>query len=135
MIMSQEEWHDATAAGFLTEEHVVGRITNILNVILGNGSELGFDGDGFLVSLVADGLQLQGGITLQVYSNDHPPPHVHVLLRAHPEIKLRLRLDNGEPLDAAPVRTKDLRRFQAAVVQHSDVLTRWWAKSAAASAM
>ena len=92
-----------------------------------------FDEEGFLLSLVADGLKLEGGVTLQVYSNDHPPPHVHVLVRSQPRLKLRIRLDNGEPMDdPGSVRAKELRRFSELVVEHNKLLTAWWMKKSAA---
>lgn len=132
MIMSQGEWDQARADGWLTDEHIVQRLTDVANFALGNGAELGFGPDGFLVSLVSDGMRLEGGVTLQVYSNDRPPPHVHVLLRGQPKVTLRIRLDNGEPMDAPPsIRSRDMRRFTELVLENSETLIGWWQKRVA----
>ncbi len=132
MIMSQGEWDQARVDGWLTDEHIVLRLADVANFALGNGAELGIGHDGFLVSLVSDGMRLEGGVTLQVYTNDHPPPHVHVLLRDQPKLKLRIRLDDGEPMDAPPsIRSRDLRHFKELVLEHSETLTDWWQKRVA----
>ncbi|WP_159081404.1 DUF4160 domain-containing protein [Nocardioides sediminis] len=130
MIMSRREWDAAAEAGHLTPEHVFTRLHNIAVYAFGEDMEspIAFDEHGFVLSLTAAGISLEGGITLRVYPNDHPPPHVHIELRSHPGAKLRLRLDNGEYLDEPPkgLSTKKLNGFKAAITESHEVLTGWW---------
>lgn len=127
-IPTRVEWDEAAAAGHLTPEHVMQRLKNILDHAFDNQTVMGFDEDGFVVSLIAEGLLLADGLTLYVFPNDHPPPHVHIKLRAHPNAKIRISLETGELLDDAPrgLASKKLKRFQAAVREHHDVLATWW---------
>jgi hypothetical protein len=129
-IVSIADWEQADADGHLTPEHVLQRIHDIAEFEFGNGEELGFDGDGFLVSLAADGMQLPGGVTLSVYPNDHPPPHVHVRIRALPHVKLRISLETGEPLDDGLPDgwSKKLKRIQRLVADNAPTLASWWEK-------
>lgn len=128
MIMTRLEWEEAAEAGALTPEHVIQRLKNIADHVFGNETVIRFDVDGFVVSLIAEGLPLQGGVTLYVYSKDHPPPHVHVKVRAHPNARIRVSLETGEFLDTTPrgVRSKELKRFQAAVRENRHLLAIWW---------
>ncbi|MFE5735491.1 hypothetical protein ACFQ7A_31910 [Streptomyces sp. NPDC056528] len=59
-----------------------------------------FPGVGTIVS--------QGGVTIQIYSNDHAPPHVHVHIKCK-EVRIG---QNGKPLAGDP----ELSRLQKAVV-------------------
>lgn len=126
--MTRAEWDEASDAGHVTAEHVMQRLKNIADHIFGNETVAGFDDEGFVVSLIAEGLPLPGGVTLYVYPNDHPPPHVHITLRSHPHTKLRIRLDTGEFMDDAPrgLVRKKLKSFQASVRENHDVLAEWW---------
>ncbi len=128
MILTRAEWDEAKANGHLTPEHVFNRLHNIAVHVLGVEGSIGFDDDGFVVSLTAGGLALDHGVTLRVFPNDHPPPHVHIELRSHPTAKLRVRLDTGEYLDAAPkgLSTEKLKGFQAAIAESHDTLAKWW---------
>jgi hypothetical protein len=128
MIMRRTEWDGATAAGHATPEHVMGRLKNIADRAFDNQTVMGFDEDGFVVSLIAEGLPLPGGVTLYVYANDHPPPHVHITVRAHPNAKIRINLETGEYLDDAPrgLASKRLKGFQTAVRENHPLLASWW---------
>jgi hypothetical protein len=127
-IPTRADWDEAAAAGHLTPEHVMQRLKNIADHAFGNESVRGCDEDGFIISLTAEGLPIPGGVTLYVYANDHPPPHVHIKLRAHPNAEIRISLETGEFLDDAPrgLASKKLRGFQAAVRENHAVLASWW---------
>lgn len=128
LIMMRHEWDAAVAAGHVTPEHVMQRLKNIADHVFDNQTLMGFDDEGFVVSLVAEGLPLAGGVKLYVYSNDHPPPHVHIQLKSHPGAKLRINLETGEFMDDAPrgVDTKKLKGFQSAILENHEILAAWW---------
>lgn len=127
--MTRSEWERAAEAGHVTPEHVMLRLKNIANRAFDTQTVVGFDEDGFPVSLIAEGMALSGGVTLHVYSNDHPPPHVHIKLRARPSVTLRISLETGEFLDDELPRgltRKKMKGFQAAVRENHQVLAGWW---------
>ena len=127
-IDSQEKWDRAAADGDLTAEHVLNRLEAILEFEFGNGAEMGYDENGFLISLVSVGLTVEGGVKFYVYPNDHPPPHTHIVLKADPAFEMRLRLDNAEPMDehVPDGWAKKIKRWQTLVLKHNSVLMEWW---------
>lgn len=128
VIMTRRDWDEAIAAGHVTPEHVLVRLKNIADYAFDNISAIGYDSEGFVTALTAEGLPRPGGVTLYVYTHDHPPPHVHIKLRDHPDVKLRISLETGEYLDTAPrgLSTKKLRGFQRAVRECHPILAGWW---------
>ncbi|MGO1665311.1 MAG: DUF4160 domain-containing protein [Micrococcaceae bacterium] len=128
MIHTRVQWDEASEAGHVTPEHVMQRLKNIADHVFDNETSIGFDDEGFVVSLTAAGMALPGGVTLCVYPNDHPPPHVHIRVRSHPAAKLRIRLDTGEFMDNTPdgLVRKKLNGLQAAVRENHTVLAGWW---------
>lgn len=50
----------------------------------------GYDEDGFLASLTAEGIRMDSGETIRIHANDHPPPHVHVQRPVTRDIKINL---------------------------------------------
>lgn len=92
-IDSPEEWDRAAAEGHLTAEHVLNRLEAIVEFEVGNGAEMGYDENGFRVSLVSVGLSVEGGVKFYVYPNDHPPLHTHIVLKADTAFEMRLRLE------------------------------------------
>lgn len=127
-IMTRADWDKAAALGQLTPEHVFQRLHNIAVHAMGEEGAAGFDDEGFMVSLTAAGVALECGVTLRVFPNDHPPPHVHIELKSHPGSKLRVRLDTGEYMDDPPkgLNTKKLKGFSAAIAESHPVLAAWW---------
>lgn len=127
-INSREEWDEADAAGHTTTEHVFMRLKNIADHIFGNESSLAFDDEGFVISLVAGAVTLQGGLKLRVWPNDHPPPHVHIEVQAHPEWKIRINLETVELMDDLPpkLKRKQFHGFLDAVRECRPQLTTWW---------
>ncbi|RVW02432.1 DUF4160 domain-containing protein [Rhodococcus spongiicola] len=126
--MTKADWEEATAAEHITPEHVLQRLKNIADHIFENEVVAGFDSDGFLVALIAEGLRLQNGVTLIVRTNDHPPPHAHIKVRAYPEADLKVDLTTGELSGNVPkgLSAKDIRGFQDLVGKHHDQLASWW---------
>jgi len=130
VIHSREEWEKAKAAGHLTPEHALVRLSNVAFHYFGKGGSIGYDDEGFVFSMVAASIEVEGGIKLIVNTRDHPPPHVHIKLTALPQAKLRIRLDTGEHLGPLPrgITAKQFRSLRAVVVENSAQLTEWWEK-------
>lgn len=128
-LYTRSDWDRAVAEGTLTPDQVLDRLLRTAVHHFGDGGPASFDEDGFFLSLVADGLQVQGGVTLRVHTLDHPPPHVHVQRRGEEDI--RINLETGELLDRPPagVKSRQLRGFQAQVNKNFDTLGAWWEKS------
>ena len=55
-ILSRTEWNAASAAGYLTPEHVLARLKNIADYVFGYQTAMGLDQDGFVSSLISAGL-------------------------------------------------------------------------------
>ncbi|NKR92253.1 DUF4160 domain-containing protein [Rhodococcus hoagii] len=131
MIYTRLEWEEAAESGHLTAEHVLQRLKNIADHVFENEGAAAFNEDGFVAALIAEGLSLPNGVKLHVYPKDHPPPHVHVEVRAQPGAKIRVSLVTGEYLDEIPagIKSKQLKNFQAEIVKHYDLLESWWEKN------
>jgi hypothetical protein len=126
-ILDEFAWNEAAAGGHLTAEHILQRLENILEFEFGRGAEMGLAADGFYNALVADGWRLEGGVTVRLHPNDHPPPHVHLEFRSDPRLDLRLSIETGELLDVAPAGWA--KRIKAAAAQvldlQSTLMERW----------
>ncbi|MFP4512466.1 MAG: DUF4160 domain-containing protein [Acidimicrobiales bacterium] len=133
-ILTRRDWDDAVASGHLTTEHVLVRVENALDYEFGRGAELGLDEDGFYRALVADGSHHEGGISIVLHPNDHPPPHVHIRFRSDPSIDLRMSIETGELLDgtAPPGWAKRVRKATGIVRGQSELLMTRWAEMQAA---
>lgn len=127
-ILSQSEWDEAEAAGHITPDHVLARVRNAVEYALGNGAETGLDKDGFYAALVADGMQLAGGIKVDIYPNDHPPPHVHVTFNADRRKDFKLSIETGELLgpEAPEGWAKRLRTASKIVLEFKPFLQPRW---------
>lgn len=129
-ILSRAEWDEAEREGHLTAEHVLLRMKHIAEHDLIVGGSVGFDVDGFVISLVAESLQATGGVTLIVRTNDHPPPHAHIEVKGRPEIKLTVNLATAEIVGDIPDGwSKKVRSIQRAVRGHHAMLAGWWEKN------
>jgi hypothetical protein len=128
VIKSRAEWDEAEEAGYITPEHVFIRLKNIADHIFENESSMGFDDDGFVISLVAGAITLEGGLKLRVWPNDHPPPHVHIEIRAHPEWTIRVNLETVALMDELPsgLSAKQFRGFLATIRESQPMLADWW---------
>lgn len=58
MIMIRLDWDEATESGYITAEHEMQRLKNVADHVFEQEAAAGFDGDGFVISLVAEGLPL-----------------------------------------------------------------------------
>lgn len=127
-LYTRSDWDRAVAEGTLTSDHVLDRLRRIAVHEFGIEDPAAYDEDGFFLSLTAEGLHLEGGVTLRVNPRDHLPPHVHV--QRPGEIDVRINLESGELLDPVPkgLSSKKLRGFRAAVLESHDLLSDWWEK-------
>lgn len=127
-LYTREDWDDAVADGTLTPQDVLDRLTRILVSAFGVGGPAAYDEDGFFLSLTAEGVRPEGSITLHVNTNDHPPPHVHVL-KPGMKGKLKIDLETGEFIGDVPRglvgKTRGIRR---AVEENRTRLMSLWEK-------
>lgn len=128
-IQFRTDWDHAIEEGWLTRAHVEDRLHNIAVRDLGVLGPVGYDEDGFWMSLVADGVRKEGIGWFKVYPNDHDPPHVHVRPFGE-DFDIRLSLETGEELDPRPrgLKSKQIKNMQKALVEMHDELGAWWAK-------
>lgn len=128
VINSRNEWDQAAADGYITPEHVFMRLKHIADHIFENETAMGFDDEGFVISLVGGAVTLEGGLKLRVWPNDHPPPHVHIELRAHPEWDVRVNLKTVELIGELPsgLKTKKFDGFLDAIRECHPTLAGWW---------
>lgn len=128
--MSASEWDEAAANGWLTVEHIVSRLSAIVAYELGNGAEQGYGPDGFLQALIADSYTVASNVKVQLNTNDHPPPHVHVQVRGELNNKLRLSIESGELLDELPPAKlrKKLELASNFILENKDLLLARWAE-------
>lgn len=127
-LFTQADWDEAEAGGFITADHVLDRFGRMLEHALGNGNpNAAFDEEGFFISLVAKGIK-QDGITLTVNTDDHNPPHCHVLVKGEPGKKLRIDLSTGEFMDDVPKKIQpQKKRIKAMFAKNQDALSEIWA--------
>jgi len=129
-IWTRRDWDRALDEGWLTRAHVEHRLGNIAVRDLGKLGPAGYGPDGFFISLVADGVQVEGIGRFIVRSNDHDPPHVHVQPFGQ-NVDLRFSLETGELLDERPrgITSKQVRNMTNALFEIHDELGAWWEKA------
>ena len=130
MIQTREDWDKALAQGYLTPEHLISRLENIATHHFGQEGAIGFDDEGFVVSLVAGSIEVECGVKIRVNPLDHDPPHAHIELRSHPGAKLRINLVTGALMDSVPkgLSARKVRDLQAAVIENGARLRGMWAE-------
>lgn len=125
-------WELAEAEGRIEAEDVLGRIASMALFEFGENKDdwpIAFDEEGFLTALTAAGKSFDGGISIHVWPNDHPPPHVHILKKSEPDNQyVKISLESGEPVGDLPrwASHKQLRRIKALVVGHHQLFAGWW---------
>lgn len=69
----------------------------------------------------------EGGWSIIIYKDDHPPAHVHVIGHGG-SMKIDLAAPGDEPalLKSVGVTTRDIRRALAIVARHQDILLARW---------
>jgi hypothetical protein len=67
-----------------------------------------------------------GGYRIVVYSNDHRPPHVHVVGEGHARLELGKTADDVRLTEQDGVSPRDLRRIVREIIaRHSECLAGW----------
>ena len=130
-IWSRADWKRAITEGWLTRVDIENRLHNIAVHDFGQLGSAGYDEEGFISSLVADGVRVEDIGWFKVWPNDHDPPHVHVVPFGHDkQVDLRFSLETGELLDDLPacISRKDVKNMKRALVELNDQLGAWWAK-------
>ena len=125
-IYTRSDWDRVVTQGELTPDDVEARLHRIAVREFGELGPAGYDEEGFFTSLTAEGLRLEGGVTLFVHTNDHPPPHVHVRRRGHEDVKINLETGAVEGKLPSDVRQKQLNGFRSAVSESFGILGAWW---------
>lgn len=128
-LYGQAEWDEAVEHGWLTPEHVADRLQGMALYQFGNGAEMGYGPEGFIVALVADAWTIEGNLKVRMNSQDHPPPHLHIEFRGE-RGRLRIRLDDGELMDERPrwLKRKQLGSIRGFIVAESAMLTQMWSQ-------
>lgn len=96
------EWEAAAAAGFVTTEHVQARIDGMLHHALRLDGPIGYDADGFMISLTAAGIRVDDRIRIDIRTHDHNPPHAHIVVRGEPQLALKVNLETATLMGAMP---------------------------------
>ena len=66
------------------------------------------------------------GIKIEIYSNEHPPPHFHITSSG---LKASLRIDNGEILKNSGFNGKQIRTVQEWFLKSRENLIEVWNKT------
>ncbi|WP_454853916.1 DUF4160 domain-containing protein [Promicromonospora soli] len=128
-------WELAEAEDRLEAEDILGRIVSMALYEFGENKDewpLALNEEGFLTALTAEGKKFDGGISIHVWPNDHPPPHVHILKRSEPDSQyVKINLKTGESDGDLPpwASQKQLRNMQGLVVKHHHLFAGWWQKN------
>lgn len=128
-------WELAEAEGRLEAEDVMGRLINMALYEFGENRDdwpMAFDEEGFLTALTAEGKSFDGGISIHVWPNDHPPPHVHILKKSEPDSQyVKINLETGESEGTLPpwASQKQLKKIQALIKKHHQLFEGWWQKN------
>jgi len=129
---TREAWAAAEAAGALTVDNILERLRRMAIYELGEMGAEGYDEDGFVTALVAEGIK-EGALVLQVHTRDHWPPHVHV---KRPEDRgshgVIIDLRNGDVCEERlpkGIRTKHIKRMGELVEKHHAELCLLWEKN------
>lgn len=126
---TREAWTAAEAVGALTVGNILERLRRMAVYELGEMGPVGYDEDGFVTALVAEGIK-EGALVLQVHTRDHWPPHVHVKDFGSHGVIIDLR--NGDVCEERlpkGVRTKDIQRMGELVEKHHAELCLLWEKN------
>jgi hypothetical protein len=131
----QAGWQRADSEDRLEAEDVLGRLVAIALYEFGENKDdwsVAFNDEGFITALVADGKAFEGGISVHVWPNDHPPPHVHILKKSEPDNQyIKINLETAELEGELPpwADSKQLKRMKALVRRHHQLFAEWWEKN------
>ena len=128
-------WELAEAEGRLEAADILGRLTNMALFEFGENRgdwPMAFDDEGFLTALTAEGKRFDGGLSIHVWPDDHPPPHVHILKKSEPDSQyVKINLETGDLVGELPpwATHKQLKRMRALIVKHHQLFAAWWEKN------
>jgi hypothetical protein len=130
-----EGWALAESEGRLQAEDVLGRILKMALYEFGETTDdwlIALDSEGFLTVLLAEGKRFDGGISVHVWPNDHPPPHVHILKKSESDSRsVKISLETGEVVGDPPewATRPQLKNMRALIVKHRELFSNWWEKN------
>lgn len=128
-------WEYAESEGRLEPEDVLGRLVFMALSEFGeseNDWPMALDDDGFISVLTAEGRAFEGGISVHVWPNDHPPAHVHILKNSEPDSEyVKINLDTAELEGDLPpwADRKQLKKMQKLVRDYHYLFAGWWEKN------
>ncbi|PKV78932.1 DUF4160 domain-containing protein [Nocardia fluminea] len=128
-------WELAESEGRLEAEDVLNRLVSIALYEFGENKPdwpMALDSQGFTTALVAEGRMFDGGISVHVWPNDHPPPHVHILKKCEGDgLSVKINLETGESEGDLPpwADRKQLKNLKALVVEYHPLFAGWWTKN------
>lgn len=128
-------WELAETEGRLEAQDVLQRLARMALYEFGEHRDdwpMAFDEEGFLTSLTAEGKKFDGGISIHVWPNDHPPPHVHILKKSEPDSQyVKINLETGESEGELPswANQKQFKKMQALIIEHYELFEGWWQKN------
>ncbi|WDF34013.1 DUF4160 domain-containing protein [Arthrobacter agilis] len=128
-------WELAEAEGRLEAEDVLDRLEMMALYEFGENKDewpMALDEEGFLTALGAEGKRFDGGISVHVWPNDHPPPHVHILKKSEPDghdVKINLKTGDLEGDLPSWASQKQLKRMKALIIKHHQLFEGWWEKN------
>ncbi|MFH5229604.1 DUF4160 domain-containing protein [Antrihabitans spumae] len=128
-------WELAESEGRLEAEDILGRLVSIALYEFGENKDdwpMELDPEGFLTALTAEGKTFDGGISVHVWPNDHPPPHVHILKKSAPDNEyVKINLETGDCEGDLPpwAGRKQLKNIKALVLKYHPLFADWWLKN------
>jgi len=128
----RDGWNLAEAEGRLEAQDVLDRLARIALYEFSEHKDdwpMAFDDEGFLIALTAEGKSFDGGISIHVWPNDHPPPHVHIMKKSEPDKSyVKINLETGEHEGDMPVWAdrKQLKKIKVLVVKNQQLFEDWW---------
>ena len=131
-IFTRADWDRAVDEGWLTPQHVIDRLYRIAIRDMGATEAAAFDEDGFFLSLTAESRFVEAIGWFRVYTNDHDPPHVHIVpVGMDKKVSVKLSLEDGRELEERPdgVSSKQIKNMQSALSRIHDDLGAWWEKN------
>jgi hypothetical protein len=131
----RDGWDNAVSEGRLEPDDVLGRLVSMALSQFGEGQDewpMLFDDDGFIFVLTAEGRRFDGGISVHVWPDDHPPPHIHILKKSEPDSEyIKIDLETAELVGDLPAWAgrKQLKKMQALLRDHHELFAGWWEKN------
>lgn len=127
-------WDLAATEGRLDANDVLSRFVKMALYEFGSGQDhwpIAFDQDGFVTSLTSEGIKFDGGLSIYIWPNDHPPPHVHILKKSERDDQyVKLNLESGEVMGELPrwAKRKQLARMKKLLAENHEILAGLWSK-------